>query len=494
MAVTFGGLPEGISSWSVEEDATSLDRGDAPSGVPVLSATGVGSQMRVLGLQDAPISVLSTDFGALEMVAIDAELSADAWTVSGGSPLHKLVQIGRVQHGMDLRADRAVARFFAAVGVTTSEYTLVTHDLDSRLFTVPAWNKMVWSGLRQWLSANELDLLWIDGELHLMPMRTRAIYLQDLSAEYGLSLDADSLAKRVDVNIYHRTSFSRGLVYPVKDSLYPDAEQTFGEPGFTTISVEAGQTVETTLQLGAEVESIRQPVMVTAIPTADGQPNVTPAAYPNGIYMIVGNDNKRIMPAQWRDMGGGLSVKLNDDHRSVTVTLSGMNYSELSPYRIAESDDKNDYCGLFLMADNGQYVDIETMRFSTGVGAKSDDVVSIDNPSITDATQAIRAAQAAADKATGHALTLTWSGPDPVRSSWGDRVRQAFGRIPGVRFLLRGHWWRADSASFGDNGVVSVSADRDTSLADLQVRYPVVRDLQASGMTLKTLSNIGVLE
>lgn len=486
MAVSFVGLPQRVVAWSVDEDATSLDRGDSPSGVPQITASGAECIPEVMGLQEQPISVVSTDYGSTRMNMVDVSVSEGSWSITAGSPLHALVQIGQVQAGSGLRADKAVARFFDAVGVVEGTYTLIVEGLKDKLFDVPSYNSVVWAGMRQWLSANELDLNYIGDKLYLKPVGSKNIYLQDLSAGYGIDCKTGSLAKTIEVNVYHRQAFNAGLVFPGRETIYPDANEHFSDSTYNSISVGAGEVVETTLQLAAEVKSIRQPSMVTAIPVEHGKPNVPVSQYPNGIYMIVGKDNKRITPEQWKDLGGGLSVTLNEDHRSVTVRVSGMNYDALAPYRVAESDGSKDYCGLFIMGESGQYVDIETVRFDTGVGAKSKEVININNHSISSLTSAYHAAQASADRATGHALSFNWDGPDPVRE------KQSFGVLPGCRFMHGSHWWRVNSSSFSENGV-SFEADQFTMLKDISVRYTRVRDLVPAGRSLRQLSNVGVL-
>lgn len=173
MAVRFTGLPEGVVNWSVDEDATSLDRSDSPSGVPQVSVVGVGSDTSVLGMQRETKNVISSDYGRVSMELTDAEVTEGSWSASGGSPLTKLNHIGTVASKSRVRADQAVRAFFAAVGVSPSGYKLVVSSgLSDRLFDVPYWHDNAWVGFRQWLSANELDIAWIIDTLYVTPMRS----------------------------------------------------------------------------------------------------------------------------------------------------------------------------------------------------------------------------------------------------------------------------------------------------------------------------------
>ena len=51
-----------------------------------------------------------------------------------------------------------------------TDYTLeVDPLLNDERFYVPSGYEVVWAQLRQWLSANELDLTWVIDRLYLMP-------------------------------------------------------------------------------------------------------------------------------------------------------------------------------------------------------------------------------------------------------------------------------------------------------------------------------------
>lgn len=491
MAVRFSGLPQPIpDSWSVEEDATSLDRSEAPSGVPLIQASSVGDG-DVLGRRNSILVVDSTDYGRTSARISDTQESEAGWSVSAGSPLSRLLQVGEVRPGTRVDAPTAVRRFFEAVSYT--DYTLeVDPLLDTERFYVPSGYEVVWSLFRQWLSANELDLSWVIDRLYLTPQRSKVIYLQDLTSQYQVSQEEGSMSKSVNVDVYHRTPFTQAVVYPPRAALYGGGSPMFGDDKSQVISVESGEQTTVTLNLSAEVNGIRQPRMISSIPVKDGVAAITPQTHYYGAYMVVGKDNKPIMPGQWHDMGGGLTVTLNKDRRSVDVAVTGMAYPELSPYRICESDGKTDYPGLFLVGTDGAHVDVETIVFDTGVTG-TDDTTDIQNTAIHTRTQAYHAAQHLADKKSGHAVGLTWVGPDPVRSGFRDQARQAFGRIPGARFLLRGHWWRASEVSFSDSGV-GINADRDPTLADLTRKFPTADKLIPGGRTLAVLSDEGILK
>ena len=176
-------------------------------------------------------------------------------------------------------------------------------------------------------------------------------------------------------------------------------------------------------------------------------------------------------------------MRLNDDRRSATVILSGMNYEHLSPYRVCESDGKVDHPALYLIGGYGSYVDVETLSLATGAKG-TDDVTTIDNPAIDTTAKGWAAAQAAAQARVGSTLTLQWKGSPPSGP--------VLGALPGARFRYRGHWWRVDSATI-EEGSVSLQATSHPLLADYNRKYPRVSNLPLAGRTLRDLSTIGVL-
>ena len=337
--------------------------------------------------------------------------------------------------------------------------------------------------LRLFLSANALDLSWSNSRIRITPRPAGVVRLVDRTMSSTVGLEDGQRAKEVRVNVYHRTPLSgRSCVYPVPPSRYPGADATYGDEGDTVLSVGSGERTVTTLRLGAEISSISQPRPTTSTPFKNGSPDTT--AMGSGLYVVVGKDNKPIMPAQWNDMGGGLTVKLNDDRRSVTVVLSGMVYEHLAPYRICESDGKVDHPALYLFGQGGARVDIETLSLATGAKG-TDDVTTIDNPAIDTPGKGWAAAQAAADTRVGSTLTLQRKGAPPPGG-------QTLGALVGARFHYKNHWWRISSTTTDETGV-SLQATSHPLLADYNRKYPRVSDLPLAGRTLRDLSTEGGL-
>lgn len=485
MAVRFFGAPTGVTGWSYDEDAVSLDRSEAPSGTATVNVTGAGAMKPadLTPLLGRTLIVQSTDHGRSDMMITDISIDDDSWSLTGGSGLSALNQVGTLNPEVRVDLATVIKRCYLAVRITTTPPIDVDARLKDARYNLPGGRDNVWSMLRLFLSANALDLSWADSRIRITPRPAGVVHLVDRTMSSTVGLEDGQRAKEVRVNVYHRTPLSgRSCVYPVPPSRYPGADATYGDEGDTVLSVGSGERTVTTLRLGAEISSISQPRPTTSIPFKNGSPDTT--AMGSGLYVVVGKDNKPIMPAQWNDMGGGLTVKLNDDRRSVTVVLSGMVYEHLAPYRICESDGKVDHPALYLFGQGGARVDIETLSLATGAKG-TDDVVTIDNPAIDTPGKGWAAAQAAADTRVGSTLTLQWKGAPPPGG-------QTLGALVGARFHYKNHWWRISSTSTDDTGV-SLQATSHPLLADYNRKYPRVSGLPLAGRTLRDLSTEGVL-
>ena len=487
MAVRFFGAPTTVASWSYDEDAVSLDRGESHSGTATVSVAGAGTYQPhdLTPLLGKTLIVQTTDHGRSDMTVTDLTIDDDSWTLTGGSGLATLNQVGTLnpQHRTDINT--ILLRCYQAVRAYAPPIDMDDTVKDQR-YNMPGGRDNVWAMLRRFLSANMLDLSWAGQRIYVTTRPGRTVYLQDRTRSSTVSLEDGARSKEIHVNVYHRTPLGaddRGLIYPVRASMYPTADTTFGDDADGSVmTVGAGERTTTTIHFGAEVTYVNQPTVVRSIPFKNGSPDLS--AMRNGLYVVVGKDNKPIMPAQWTDMGGGLRVILNDDRRSADIILSGMNYEHLAPYRLCESDGKVDHPALYLIGGFGSYVDIETLILHTGAKG-TDDITTIDNPAIDTRTKGWAAAQAAADARVGATMTLQWKGTPPGEE-------QIFGTLVGARFYFKRHWWRVESASLSEDGL-SLGAGLHPLLADYNRVYPQVSGLPLAGSTLRDLSTVGNL-
>ena len=76
MAVRFFGAPTGVTGWSYDEDAVSLDRSEAPSGTATVNVTGAGAMRPadLTPLLGRTLIVQSTDHGRSDMMITDISI------------------------------------------------------------------------------------------------------------------------------------------------------------------------------------------------------------------------------------------------------------------------------------------------------------------------------------------------------------------------------------------------------------------------------------
>lgn len=496
MAVKFAGLPnDTVAAWQYVEDGISKDRNDTSGGVSQLSVSGVGKG-HTLSKRDKPVLVIADDYGSalVEVVSASQNMGA-SWTMEASSAQRNLNVDRVVEFMWQVEALVGVEHYFASVGIEPNTLKIYQHkSLDGKLFNVPASYTNVWGAMKQWLAANSLDLNYVHDTLVIYPADIHKMWVQDVTSDWTIQLGDAEASDTVDCKVYHRTKTKGNqIVYPVPESRRSDRTDVLvSDITPTVLTVEAGETVETEIELSAELSTVEQPVHILAMPKA--KPTIKDI--PSGCYTVVGKDNKPITPAQWKAWGGGLRVEIGADSRTIIVKLTGMRDPKgaFGPFRIAESDGQVDYPSLYVVGD-GVVIDTETVTLATG-GELKTNPSTIDNPSIDSLNKAYAALNWKASVSAGFSLSLSWSGSDPLRSMFtdfplqGDR-RQAFGRISGTRFYLGGFWWRATSASYGEDGV-TIDAALDQQLADWARKYATPESMP-TGKTLLELSTEGLL-
>ena len=544
MAVRFVGLPnDTVTTWQFSEDGISKDRSETSGGVSQLTVQGVG-QGHVLGKRDTNVMVIDENLGRTEVSVVSASQGPAAWGVAASSVQAKLNVERVVEFMWAVEPVAAIEHYFASVGIEPNTLKIVQHgSLNNKLFHVPASDGNVWGALKQWLSANSLDLNYVYDTMVVYPMDLHKMYARDVAADWNVQLEEGEMYQSVTCNVYHREKTNGNqIIYPPRQSNWPEnPEALLSDYDADVISVEAGQTVQVEIPLAAELATIKQPVHLEKTPSA--KPTI--GQIPSGCYTVVGKDNKAITPAQWADNGGALSVEIGSDSRTLVVHVTGMSDPKdaFGPFRIAESDGSNDYPTLYVVGD-GVFIDVETVGIATG-GEIVTDPELIDNPSIDTVSKAYDAMNWKASRSAGWAMSLSWQGIEPLRSAFNDfalhwavpdatltdtqdmtgiplpskaetkwpaattmpkidsdhkshmtakvltsNKRQAFGRISGTRFYLAGYWWRAVSASYTESGV-SIEAVLDQKLEDWARKYPTPADLP--GKTLLQLSTEGLL-
>lgn len=182
-------------------------------------------------------------------------------------------------------------------------YVYVDEALGDQVVAVPGWFGNLWERLRDLAQAYQAEFYLTPVGVGFRPVRS--VFTQPpATLDCTLRLSNDPLAQEVEVTSYPSEWVTDQLVYP---------------PGGWTsetqvLTVNSKEVATYTLELSTSVASIVPPVPVTFV----GQ-------HENGVsvYSVVADDGLPVQPAQWVDAGGSVSVAINPDTTSLTVTVTG---------------------------------------------------------------------------------------------------------------------------------------------------------------------------
>lgn len=371
----------------------------------------------------------------------------------------------------------------------------------------PGWRGNLWTHMKMMATGISADLNLISNVVVLRPVR-QFVALTDRETSATPSLDNTDLALKQEVIWYDTERVSSGLIYP------PGG----WNPEVRVLSVNAGQTVETTLEVPASITSIEQPVAMAS---------VAPGYSASSVYTVVGDDNIVIQPAQWAAYGGSLSVAISDDTRSLIVTMTGatglvqINGQPMKTFRIALSAGTSDstYSTLRIVGDSIQ-LNQQSLIIPTGVEpwrTGQEFAPTIDNPFLNTLDDAYSAGVRGARRHSGKTFSLsatvtavnrrgergtanyppysyaqslwdaaTYGGVKAINAgmTYSERAaifyaevqddfdNQVFGNVVGARYYDRAsaRWYRVRDAST-EWGIMNINADDDLLFGDVQKRF-----------------------
>lgn len=496
----------GLTAWKVDEEAISQDR-DLSSGAVTQIALQGGGSYNPMGSRGQNLTLISDEYGKIDGRIVSTAMSPDGWSIEANSVMHVLAVNAPVAPAFNQTLSQVFTHYGrAAQGSLFTGRSVVTGSLANQRFNVPASSGSVWQAFKRFLSANEIDIYWLDGAAHLVRMGdAKRGDLRDIAATWTISEKDHEESPTVSCYVHHREKTNSpyfanwDVVYPPRKTFYPTSTKNKVplDQELPILTVGANEVTVQTLQLDTELRGLVQPQMVDSINNLVNpmQQSVV------GVFAVVGTDNRPITRGMWDNYGGRLTVAIDkDDPSRVEITLNGPNIPWLGPFRIAESDGEKDYSALYIVGE-GDRVDIEEITLNTASTSNADPVT-IDNPAIDTIDKGYKAMQYTADRSGGTEVTMSWSGSDPARDTAGTDVtysgipsaesrdrRQAFGRIAGRRFRGHDRFWRCQSASISEQGVDMTLEPGDT-LGDLDLLWgtPAKKGHRLIGKTLGRLS------
>lgn len=245
--------------------------------------------------------------------------------------------------------------------------------VSARSVTYPGWNGELWYNLKMIAAAQDCEISLVSGVILLRSIRLReAARGREISR--SRTLPPAQLARTVEVYRYGNRQISGELVYP------PNGWR----PGFEIITANAGETITQTLQLSASVTYVGQPQPQSFVVETEATQNA---------YTVVADDDTVIDPGVWSRAGGYVSVVINPDTTSLTLTLgtpTSLRKEDGSPYRtfslaMPNGSGGQRYASLRILGTGVAYNKVkESVPTSVPASATATEVgATIDNPYVS---------------------------------------------------------------------------------------------------------------
>lgn len=507
----YNNLSVAISGYTAVEDATPIDPAKSAGGVGQLSFSVIEDPDAngTVTLIDATVNMSDGEKGTTVGVISSIDMDSGIANISADSRLTALLNT-RTAAPMATTMEQTFRYYLSLANITSGIVFELPEDVTYRygvnaIVPTPGWRGVVFDYLRDFAVVCGAEISLVSDNVVFRPLRTRVAEVKRDSAQ-RLTTAKGSLAQFVEVAYYQNRFVVNGQAYPPGGAWKSDVP---------VYQVDAGEELEVEIELPASLTSITQPVCVPYV-----------ARYAQGsVYSVIGNDGLAIVPQQWLDGGGSVTVRIGEDTSTVVITIKGSIKTDLAPYRIAVGAGVSDaYSSLRLQA-TGTYTDKQILRIPTGVSAEETPQevgVTVDNPYISTVDDAytlgIRTAmnysgfeqsfsattvginRAGVSGSTAYPTfddfntgldgrVTVWNGKtfNDFNAEWASSTfatisdyylnlvlaefsNQAFGNVSGARVRYRDSWYRIDSANITPNSV-SYNASADTLFSDFSTAW-----------------------
>lgn len=403
--VAIGSETYEAAEFTVTEDSSPLAGGDTSGGVGDINLSFPFPQHNpdhdlakfgAAWLIDQEIVIKDTRYGTTRGDITGASTSGGLVNVTAVSRLAKL-NVYNVKANPYIGTLGGAFQYYLSLAGITTGFT-VDASITSRSVVLRGFTGELWFYLKQLAASQNCDISLVAGTIVLRPIRVRTAE-KGRFVEESPNTGPSNLAQSVEIYWYSTTQITNGLVYP-PGGWTPEVE---------VLNVNAGETTEYQLELSASVSSIQQPTASIS---------VAPDYSATSIYTVVADDGLPVPTALWAANGGTLTVRVNPDTTSLTVTLTGASniptingtYSKAFSIALASGTSGSRYSTLRIVGTGVSYAR-EKKVFRTGVPAsKTSNEVgeTVDNVFITNIRDLYRIGLRTAARYSG--LTPTLSG------------------------------------------------------------------------------------
>lgn len=499
--------------YTVTEDSTPIDPSDNSGGTGQFTVS-VPEPDEAQQMYGSVATLVDDNQGTVTGSVIGLNSSDGLLTLTAGSRLDLL------------NADRYIPPFtgtlgdwfevmLALVGVVTE--FIIDDTISGRTIVYRGMDGNVWDSVKLVCIAQAIEIALVSNIIVVRPVRLRdAVTRRDIAQ--GWSLAGAELARTVEIAWYDNAWRTDSLAYPVGG----------WNEDVPVFSVNAGETRTETVDLGGTMLTIQQPTCVDWVDRDYADTSV---------YAVVGTgegSDLPITPAQWAAGGGSLTVAIDEDGATATLTIVGSSETQYAPYSIAMTAGPSDrYSSLRLVGTGTFFAEhLLTRHCAVDPSAVTRELgTTIRNSAITTRAQATSLATWAVRRySSPHAtLSITTSGVNRVGISGvysyvtldeldalnaaatldaldamhvgmsindidaqtaaltaDSFANQAFGNIGGARLKRNNAMYRIRSTSPIGPGSLSYSAEDDTTLDDVDSMWvgATLDDLSAEFATL----------
>lgn len=499
---------ENIAGYSASEDSTPLDPNDTMGAVGQYTLTlleeSIDENPRFL--KGRPASLTDGTQGGTTGIVRGVSGKDGEITLTVSSRIDQIA-VERVIQPYEGTLGGYLTHLLDRVGIDTFIY--IEDSIDAVPLIALGYVGNVWDLLKRLCSAQQIEISLVADFIVFRSLRLREASVNRDSAR-GWSVDESRAARSVEINYYEKTRRTNSLIYP------PGG----WSPETPVLVVNSGEKIETDIPLNVSLESIDQPICV---------PSVSAYYESSSVYTVTGNDGLPVPPAQWADSGGSLTVRINEDTRSITVTVTAPSDARLSPYKIAMPSGVNESYSSLRIVGTGIFFEKESITLHTSVDpdSVSEEVgATVDNEFIASRDQAYHAGMWTVRAFSGSRSVITrssvginragdsgsYSYPTvdefnaiyasgtvadfnavyvgktvddvnaDLRALTADNFdNQAFGNVSGARVREGDSYYRIRSATV-DPGGVSFTAESDTIVSDWNTAWAglTVNDFNAS--------------
>lgn len=427
-------LPNSIMSFSYTEDVTSLQPKDLKGGAGQVTVSAIAASKETMPDKLHPSSKLLINntmrleddlFGNINFVAKSVSLQDSVVSVTGETLQARLnvEKTAAPQGGSGATLWTAIIYYCGLVDIVPTISTELQATLDAIPVNFIGWQGNVWEHLKMLCAAVSLsdtdniglEMFVNEDELVFREAKTTEIDFSEHIMSKSIQVTSVDTAQSQAIT-YYDTSYGVNQVIAERDRTgLTDATQNVTIDD--QMQVEPGETVVKRFTVNASLESVKQPIVVSAISTL-------PYTGSTGEYVVVGSDDLPIQPSQWTAEGGSLTVSITENPNEIELVIVAPPATELptaqnparvtlGPYKIGtETADGEDYPALYIVG-TGVFYEEKTKVFGTGASqdfTSEEDSANITNPFFVDkfdvSCRGVAAAQAACGPTIGLSITV----------------------------------------------------------------------------------------